>query len=133
VAKKDSSLHGFGWIAQVIVGAVQGVALGVSDGLELAATKKYLKENKRTQSKLQATLLANKRKELENRAGILGIKGETELLRDQKTKKLVIMGVVTTIAIAIVALVVIYWVAVGGDDDTITVDLDEFEDEFEEE
>jgi hypothetical protein len=117
MAKKvGSPFKGFGWIIQVVVGAIQSTALAVSDAVEYNRTKKYLKSIKGSQGMLHATLLENKKKELAFKEELLKTKEQTELLRDQKLKKLVIIGTITAIAVAFVAMVVIYSIAVGGED-----------------
>lgn len=94
---------GFGIIVQGIIGAAQAVALRSGEAHEYSAVKKYLKKEGHTQEREAHSALELKKRELATKEGLLRTEAETQMLADQSLKKVVIVGGVTAIALAILA------------------------------
>ena len=108
---------GFGIIAQAIVGAVQGIALGSGKLHELSTVEKYLKKEKHTQQLSQSAALEQKRRELASKNRLLQVSGKTELLKDQQLKKLVIIGGGIAVVLTILAFGLIIAFTTGEDEE----------------
>jgi len=105
----------FGFLWQIIVGAVQGTAYGAATIKKHSATKKYIKKQKHTQQMTHYSELTLKQQELAEKQKLLETKGQTELYKDVQTKKVAI------IIIAVVISVIVFglgsYLVLGGSDE----------------
>jgi len=115
--KPTSQLGEFGVLAQTIIGAVQSAALGAATAVDYSSVKKYLKKEKHTVRRAGAAALETKQEELAARKKALQAKGQTELLKDIKTKKLVILGGAVAIGLTILSIVIFYLLTVEDENE----------------
>jgi len=108
---------GFGIIAQAIVGAVQGIALGSGKAYESSMVDKYLKKEGHTQAMTQASELELKQRELATKQRLLQAGSKTELLKDQELRKLVIIGGGVALGLTILGLTLFILFATKGEGD----------------
>lgn len=102
---------------QFVVGAIQALGYGASVATKASAQKKYLKSEKHTQQLTHGSQMELKQKELQLKQDLLAKKGQTELYKDIRLKKLVIITIMTLVSVTILGLGTYYVLSVGGGDD----------------
>ena len=97
---------------QAIVGIIHGAVYGGAAATKYSATKKYLKSQKHTQQLTHAEQEEYKRGQIALKEQALMSEGERQLYEDRQIKKLVIIGVVTTLSVTVIGLILYYYFAV---------------------
>jgi len=113
----NNNLGDFGWVIPVVVGAAQTASYAVGIGKKWHETDKYLDKTKKTQQMTHSAQTGLKKEEAEAKQKLLLMKGQTELYRDARLKKIVIITVVTIIAIMILSVGTYIAFAAGSDDE----------------
>jgi len=106
--RASSNFGEFGWIIATITGVAEGAALGAAAAIKHDSTRKELRSAKVGQRHLLSTLESAKQKELAAKESLLAPKSQTELLKDISTKKLVIIGGVAAVLVALTGMAVLY-------------------------
>lgn len=110
----DPNFGEFGFIPwQAVVGIIQGAIYGGAAITKHSATQKYLKTQQHTQERTHAEQEELKAKELATKRLLLETEGKTQLYEDQQIKRLVIIGIITTLVVAVVGIGLYYALSVG--------------------
>ena len=102
---------------QFVVGAIQANGQIGATVQNYSSSKKYIKSKRHTQELTHGQQLAQKKEELASKGRLVDIEGQTEILEDQKIKKLVAVSFITLILVVVIALGIYYVSATGGDDE----------------
>jgi len=109
--------NNFGFVIPIIVGAAQTASFAVGIGKKWHETDKYLDKTKKTQLMSHLAQAGLKKEEAEAKQKLLLMKSQTELYRDTRLKKIVIITVVTIIATTILGVGTYIAFAAGSDDE----------------
>lgn len=107
----------FGFVIPAVVGILQNISYAVGIGVKTRATKKYLTRTKRTQKITHKAQLELKKEEAEAKRKLLLMRGQTELYRDVRLKKLVFISIITVIAIVVLGLGTYVVFSMGSDNE----------------